>query len=99
MNNNNMKLYVKILFAFCCTFIAAGSYGQPINWATGGTAITATSGNVLGTTNNYPLLIRTNNTNAGIIDESGKWGIGTTTPRYTLGRTAKTNFTGRLNHL
>jgi hypothetical protein len=84
MKNNNMKLYAKLFIAVCCILISTGLFSQPVNWATGGTTITSTSDNILGTTNNYPLLIRTNNTNAGIIDASGKWGIGNTTPKYTL---------------
>ncbi len=53
---------------------------DPNDWTLTGNAGTNPATNFLGTTGNEPLIIKTNNTERLHIDQTGKIGIGTTTP-------------------
>ncbi|MCX8051288.1 MAG: hypothetical protein N3B17_05265, partial [Chlorobi bacterium] len=53
-------------------------------WSLTGNSGTSPSANFLGTTDNQPLAVRTNNTERVRVDASGNVGIGTTTPTNTL---------------
>ena len=59
---------------------------QSTTWNTLGNSFPYLNSNVyfIGTTNEYPLLFRTNNTNRMYISTTGNVGIGTTTPRQML---------------
>ncbi len=53
---------------------------DPNDWTLTGNAGTDPATNFLGTTGNEPLIIKTNNTEQLRVDQTGRIGIGTTTP-------------------
>jgi hypothetical protein len=57
---------------------------DPFDWTLNGNAGTNPSNNFVGTTDNQPLVIRTNATEAARVDTAGQVGIGTTSPGARL---------------
>jgi hypothetical protein len=65
-----------------CFLLLAFSNLTAQNWVNGGNALSANG--TLGTTTNFSVLFKTNNSERGRITNTGLWGIGTTTPNSRL---------------
>src|SRR5258706_3591829 len=69
----------KTLLVFLFSPLLLGSFNlMAQNWVNGGNALTANG--TLGTTTNFSVLFKTNNSERGRITNSGLWGFGTTAP-------------------
>jgi hypothetical protein len=73
----------KVLLVLLLGLLLLGSFNLTAqNWVTGGNALTANG--TLGTTNNFSVVFKTNNSERGRITNSGLWGFGTTTPNSKI---------------
>ena len=68
----------KVLLVFLLSPLLFSFNLRAQNWVNGGNALTANG--TLGTTTNFSLLFKTNNSERGRITNSGLWGIGTSAP-------------------